>query len=208
MSRGDRDGSQAILGTHSEGQLPAAATMSVEVDVLPIADDEDEVERLSDLTEGAVGELSPFDETHGFYIDGVGLRTAILPDGWRSRLVKVQNANAAAPGGEPWFTGWCPDKEDLCAAKLCAHREKDLRFVSALLDHGLADATAISRRLALVPGEHSSAASVAQRWLARGREMPWEQTPRRPDPGYDSVREQHHRAGAASARPRAAASRP
>ncbi len=31
-------GSQAILGTYDESQLPAAATMSIEVDILPIAD--------------------------------------------------------------------------------------------------------------------------------------------------------------------------
>ena len=31
-------GSQAILGTYDESHLPAAATMSIEVDILPIAD--------------------------------------------------------------------------------------------------------------------------------------------------------------------------
>jgi hypothetical protein len=38
--------------------------------------------------------------------------TSALPDGWRDRLVKVQNANTAAPIGEPQFMGWCLDKED------------------------------------------------------------------------------------------------
>jgi hypothetical protein len=32
-------GSQSILGTFHEDQLPNAATMSVEVDILPIAED-------------------------------------------------------------------------------------------------------------------------------------------------------------------------
>lgn len=32
-------GSQAILGTFTENELPQAATMSTEIDVLPIADD-------------------------------------------------------------------------------------------------------------------------------------------------------------------------
>lgn len=35
-------GSQAILGTHAESQLPAEATMSIEVDILPIAETNDE----------------------------------------------------------------------------------------------------------------------------------------------------------------------
>ena len=113
-------GSQAILGTYDESELPAAATMSIEVDILPIADSNDETARLADLIEGVAGEFSPFEELHGFSIDGVDLETAVLPDGWRDRLVKVQNANTAAPAGEPRFTGWCLDKEDLCVAKLVA----------------------------------------------------------------------------------------
>jgi len=43
----------------------------------------------------------------------------------------VQNANTAPPSGQPQFTGWCLDKEDLCVAKLCALREKDQNFVTA-----------------------------------------------------------------------------
>lgn len=41
-------GSQAILGTYREDELPAAATMSAEVDVLPIASTDVETERLAD----------------------------------------------------------------------------------------------------------------------------------------------------------------
>ena len=104
-------GSQSILGTFLEDQLPTDATMSVEIDILPIADDNAETERLADLIEGVAGEFSPFEELHGFSIDGVDLRTSALPTGWRSRLVKVQNANTAAPGGEPRYTGWCLDRK-------------------------------------------------------------------------------------------------
>lgn len=58
---------------------------------------------------------------HGFSIDGVDLTTAVLPQGWRRRLVRVRNANTAHISGQPQFTGWCLDKEDLCVSKLCAH---------------------------------------------------------------------------------------
>jgi hypothetical protein len=85
-------GSQAILGTYDESQLPIAATMSIEVDVLPIADSNEATASLADRIEGMAGELSPFEELHGFSIDGVDLQTAILPEGWRERLVRVQNA--------------------------------------------------------------------------------------------------------------------
>lgn len=52
-------GSQAILGSIVEEELPAAATMSMEVDILPIAADNDETARLADLIEGVAGEFSP-----------------------------------------------------------------------------------------------------------------------------------------------------
>lgn len=159
-------GSQAILGTYPETHLPAEATMSHEVDVLPMGEDATETARLGDRIEAVAGEFSPFDELHGFYIDGVGLDTAILPDGWRDRLVKVQNAHTAAPAGSPRFIGWCLDKEDLCVAKLCAHREKDRGFVASLLAHRLVDVDVIMRRLDSVPVEHERSAKLARRWLA------------------------------------------
>lgn len=109
-------GSQSVLGTYRHDQLPREATMSAEVDILPIADDAAEVSRLADLIEGVAGEFSPFEHLHGFSIDGVDLTTCVLPTGWRERLVRVRNSNTTAPGGEPQFTGWCLDAEDLCVA--------------------------------------------------------------------------------------------
>lgn len=137
--------------------MPAEAAMSVEVDIL---------ERLADLVEGVAGEFSPFEEMHGFSIDGVDLTTSALPVGWRERLVRVQNANTAAPAGEPQFTGWCLDKEDLCVAKLCAFREKDRNFVAALIESGLVDPHLIAARLPTVPPPHRRAAEHAAGWLA------------------------------------------
>ena len=42
---------------------------------LPIAEDGEETARLADLIEGVAGEFSPFEQTHGFSIDGVDLDT-------------------------------------------------------------------------------------------------------------------------------------
>jgi hypothetical protein len=158
-------GSQAILGTYDESQLPAAATMSLEVDILPIAETNEETAKLADLIEGVAGEFSTFEELHGFSIDGVDLDTAVLPEGWRDRLVRVQNANTAAPSGAPRFTGWCLDKDDLCVAKLCALREKDRNFVAALLDAGLVDTETITARLDLVPARWEPKTELARTWL-------------------------------------------
>ncbi|MFR9749522.1 DUF6036 family nucleotidyltransferase [Nocardia sp. 004] len=159
-------GSQSILGSFDEAQLPADATMSLEIDILPIADDNVETVRLADLIEGVAGEFSPFEDLHGFSIDGVDMETSALPDGWRSRMIKVQNANTAAPSGEPQFTGWCLDKEDLCVAKLCAFREKDQNFVAALLESGLVAPVVIAERLPHVPDSYKPAVERALGWIS------------------------------------------
>ena len=158
-------GSQAILGSFGEDELPVEATMSVEVVVLPISDNNTVTAELADLIEGVAGEWSPFEEQHGFSIDGVDLDTAVLPAGWRDRLVRVQNTNTAAPSGRPQFIGWCLEPADLCVAKLCAHREKDLNFVRALHDAGLVDAAVIAERLLQVEPRHEQAAAVGRDWL-------------------------------------------
>jgi hypothetical protein len=101
----------------------------------------------------------------GFSIDGVDWTTAVLPDGWRERLVKIQNANTAPPSGKPQYTGWCLDKEDVCVAKLCAMREKDVNFVAALLEAGLVQAQVIANRLATLPKQHQPASERARAWL-------------------------------------------
>lgn len=54
-------GSQAILGTFREDELPGQATMSGEIDILPIADSNEETAQLADRIEGVAGELSPFE---------------------------------------------------------------------------------------------------------------------------------------------------
>lgn len=159
-------GSQSILGSFRETQLPAEATMSLEIDILPIADDNAETARLADLVEGVAGEFSPFEDLHGFSIDGVDLETSALPEGWRTRLVPVRNANTAAPSGEPVFTGWCLDKEDLCVAKLCAFREKDRDFVGALIRARLVDRDVIAERLPTVTQHYREAARRAVDWVA------------------------------------------
>jgi hypothetical protein len=49
-------GSQTILGSYTEAELPAEATMSTEIDILPLGKDNGETARLADLIEGVAGE--------------------------------------------------------------------------------------------------------------------------------------------------------
>lgn len=62
---------QATCSSAQQGkdELPIAATMSVEVDVPPIADSNAMTAQLADPIEGVAGKWSPFDEQHGFSID-------------------------------------------------------------------------------------------------------------------------------------------
>jgi hypothetical protein len=58
---------------------------------------DDPDDRKADQVDGAIGGLSSFHETFGYYAQGVSVSTAVLPEGWRDRLVLVETASTA-PG--------------------------------------------------------------------------------------------------------------
>lgn len=126
-------GSQSILGRYPDA--PAELLVSKEADLYP----KNKPER-SDLIDGSIGEGSPFHETFGYYAQGVGPTTAVLPAGWADRLIPIRNANTLDK------TGWCLEPHDLAIAKLAVGREKDLHFVEVAARHGLLDrATLLAR---------------------------------------------------------------
>lgn len=146
-------GSQAILGKHPDA--PAELLKSQELDTYPLDDPEK-----ADLIDGSIGEMSPFHAEFGYFAHGVGPETAVLPRGWKKRLVKVRNRNT---GG---VTGLCLAPLDLAVSKLVAGRDKDIRFVSAMLKHRLALRDAIAKRIAELPRSH---VAVARASLVRCR---------------------------------------
>ena len=149
-------GSQAILGGLPEDRLPVEATSSIEVDVT-FLDDPHDVK--SDLVDGAIGELSRFHETFGYYAQGVSVTTATLPRGWRERLVVVHTA------GPVPARGLCLDPHDCVLAKLLAGREKDLTFATALISAGLIDPGVLSERLGTLDDAHPVAVDRIEGWL-------------------------------------------
>lgn len=153
-------GSQSILGSFDIHELPAVTHLSAEVDVIPDVDDVGLMAELSDRIEGIGGELSPFEELHGFALDGVDLTTSVLPPGWRDRLVVVSNEFTRDPVTGTQYTGRCLDPADLCVAKLCAGREKDRAFVAALFGAGLVDRDVVRQRLGHMPPEYADIAAV------------------------------------------------
>ena len=112
----------------------------MEADIYPLHHPE-----LADLIDGAIGELSPFEERFGYYAQGVGPETAILPAGWEGRLVTIQNENTDLK------IGLCLEPHDLAASKLAAGREKDGPFVEVMLQHKIVDGATVQERIGLLP---------------------------------------------------------
>lgn len=116
-------GSQSILGQFPNAK-PDLLT-SNEADVYPKNKPE-----LADLVDGSIGEASFFEDTFGYYAHGVGKETAILPLGWESRLVTVENENTKG------IKGLCLDVHDLVLSKYAAGREKDIEFSKLCIEYG------------------------------------------------------------------------
>lgn len=127
-------GSQSILGQFPDA--PAPLLVSAEADVYPLHRPE-----LADLIDGSIGEGSAFHELYGYYAQGVGEDTAVLPEGWRDRLVRVLNPNTNG------ITGLCLEVHDLAISKYVAGREKDLEFTRELAKHGMTNGETLLKRL-------------------------------------------------------------
>lgn len=110
-------GSQSILGAIPDA--PPDLQMSAEADMYPLNAQEKSID-----IEGALGEGSMFHEAHGYYAQGVGPETAVLPQGWMDRVQRVQATDRSV--------GYCLDVLDLFMAKTVANREKDREFNMAL----------------------------------------------------------------------------
>lgn len=128
-------GSQAVLGQFPDA--PADLRKSMEADVWP----KNHPERW-ELVDGSIGELSPFHETFGYYAQGVGPETAILPDGWQERVVRVETLRTRGA------VGLCLEIHDLVISKYVAGREKDMEFVRAVIANGMVDEETLHARLA------------------------------------------------------------
>ena len=133
-------GSQSVLGSWDETRLPPEAIRSIEADVASLDGDEEK----SDLIDGSLGEGSQFHETFGIYAQGVSLKTAVLPEGWRDRLVMLDN-----PSTQPG-RGLCLEPHDCVLAKMVAGRQKDYDFATALLKAALLDPKTLAERIELL----------------------------------------------------------
>ncbi|HTM45197.1 MAG TPA: DUF6036 family nucleotidyltransferase [Polyangiaceae bacterium] len=118
-------GSQALHGKYPD--LVDEIVSSAEADLIAQGD--------TSRTEwlNVIGQDSPFHEQFGYYADPVEEGTAILPAGWRARLI------ALAPGNTEGVKGKCLEPHDLAIAKYVAGREKDLLFNRQLVQRGIVE---------------------------------------------------------------------
>ena len=133
-------GSQAVHG--SLRSLFPEALRSLEVDVASF----DDTGADADLIDGTIGELSMFHSTFGYYAQGATEVTAVLPGGWKERLVVHE-----APGTSG-VRAHCLEIHDLWISKAIAGRNKDREFCRRLQEFRLVDKNELAERLAAVDG--------------------------------------------------------
>lgn len=116
-------GSQSLHASCPD--VPDTILMSIEVDLIA-KNERDRTEWLN-----AIGVDSPFHESFGYYADPVDETTAVVPRGWKDRLVRL------GPGDTGGATGLCLDPHDLAISKYVARREKDVFFNRELARLGI-----------------------------------------------------------------------
>jgi len=79
------------------------------------------------------------------YAEGVSLETALLPEGWRGRLVRFQPPTLAP------VQALCLEPHDCVASKMAAGRQKDYEFANAMLAEGLVSPATLRERIDLLP---------------------------------------------------------
>ncbi len=129
-------GSQAVLLPYPNA--PSELLLSNEVDLYPAMHPE-----LADLIDGAIGQLSMFHDTFGYYADGVGPETATMPADWMqfAKLYYLQDTTVVVP-----------DLHDIAVSKCVAGREKDADWVRGLFRHHMIELPRFLDRIALLDG--------------------------------------------------------
>ncbi len=116
-------GSQSIHAKYPDKFSGAA--ISAELDII--------AKNKPDRTDllNVIGVDSPFHEIYGYYADPVDETTAMLPKGWKGRLVNLK------VGDTEGVAGLCLEPHDLLISKYYARREKDIAFNREVVSSGL-----------------------------------------------------------------------
>ncbi|MGH8705076.1 MAG: DUF6036 family nucleotidyltransferase [Burkholderiales bacterium] len=154
-------GSLAALGY--AGEVPPRMAMSLDVDTFG----KNDPARLFDLVR-ALGQGSPFEAEHGYYLDPIAPRVATLPNGWEERLVRIEL--------EPGLAAWFLEPNDAAVSKYARMEPRDREWIRAGLQAGILSLPIIEARFAqtafldAAESERArSALSEDRAWLRRTR---------------------------------------
>ena len=126
-------GSLSVLGVLQGSQVPERMLMSIDVDCFTKRDPG----KIFELR-GALGEGSPFEDEHGYYLDPVSPDLPTLPEHWEYRLVTLQlERGVRVDFLEP---------NDAAVSKYARCDPRDREWIRAGLEAGLLSAPIIESR--------------------------------------------------------------
>lgn len=126
-------GSLSVLGY--EGTVPARMAASIDVDAFTRNDPE----RVFEL-EGSLGQGSPFEIEHGYYLDPISPRVATLPADWEARLVRRQV--------DPELVVWFLEPNDAAVSKYARLEPRDREWIRPGLRAAVLSLPILERRFA------------------------------------------------------------
>jgi len=115
-------GSLAVLGY--AGEVPPRMAASLDVDAFTKSDPA----RVFGLAP-VLGQGSPFEAEHGYYLDPISPRVATLPAGWEDRLVRIQL--------EPELAAWFLEPNDAAVSKYARMEPRDREWIRPGLRTGM-----------------------------------------------------------------------
>jgi len=146
-------GSLAILGAVADP--PDAMVVSIDVDTYLKADPG----RTGELSE-ALGQGSPFEDEHGYYLDPVSPHLPSFPEGWQQRLILIDFGDVRAFFVEP---------NDVAVSKYIRGDERDMRWLREGLNSGRLNMDVIERRIGSAPTADDTELPAARRRIAGHR---------------------------------------
>jgi hypothetical protein len=114
----------------------------------------------------ALGQGSPFEAEHGYYLDPISPRIATLPSGWEERLTRIQF--------EPNLVAWFLEPNDAAISKYARMEPRDREWIRPGLKSGILSRAILEARFAqtvfLDAAESARARKALDedgKWLAR-----------------------------------------
>ena len=145
-------GSAAIVAWRE--MIPPELAISRDVDLF--AYDTPDVDEIADSLDGALGQASAFDQTFGYYCDGVGADTALLPTDWRDRALTFSTPNTEG------VTALVPEPNDIALSKLFAWRPKDIDWLRVAVATRIIDPDTMRDRSVAMPASANRPALLAR----------------------------------------------